>query len=109
MPVIYTDINGSTAIQRIGYDTVTTELRIVFVDKQQYPEYIWGGVENELVKAFFLAPSKGKFYHQYLKDNPRYVISRTLGSYRLSSLGRGTQRRVTSALKRTGSFFRRKT
>lgn len=110
MPIVYTDIQGSTAIQRIGYDTITTELRIVFLGKTPpYPEYIWGGVEKQLVEAFFLAPSKGKFYHRFLKGNPRYSIQPAMGSFRISALGVGTARRVGRAVKRVGSFFKRRT
>ena len=101
MPLVYTDIQGSTAIQRIGFDTVTSALTIVFVGKTPpYPEYVWGGVESELIKAFFLAPSKGKFYHRFLKGNPRYTIQPVNGSYRISALGRKVSKGIKKAIRR---------
>jgi len=89
MPIAYNDIKGSTAIQRIGYDTVTGELRIVFKDKFGYPEYIWGGVEPKVIENFFLAGSKGKYYHQWIKGRSEYRVRPAFGSFRLSAIGRG--------------------
>jgi len=105
MPIVFTDINSSSAIERIGYDVITTELRIVFKDKEDYPEYSWGGVQKPLIEAFFQAPSKGKFYWRYLKDKPEYYINRALGSYKLAALGRGVRHRASGAAKRIGKVL----
>jgi hypothetical protein len=99
MPVLYTDTNSSSAIERIGYDVITTELRIVFRDKEEYPEYIWGNAEVKLKEAFLLAPSKGKFYHQFIKGNPKYTLNRASRfGWRLQALGRGTKKRIKRAV-----------
>jgi hypothetical protein len=95
MPVLYTDTVSSSAIERVGYDVLTTELRIVFRNKEEYPEYVWGNAEKQLKEAFLLAPSKGKFYHQFIKGNPKYTLSRaSFAGWRLQALGRGTKRRL---------------
>ena len=86
--VMYEDINDSTAIQRIGFSNLTSELRIVFKNKPGYPEYVWGGVEPELFEAFVKSPSKGKFYHAYLKGRGEYRITPTMGTWKLSAIGR---------------------
>jgi hypothetical protein len=38
-------------------------------------EYIFKNVPKELFEGFRAAPSKGKFYHQFLKGDLRYQIS----------------------------------
>lgn len=100
MPIVYTPTPGSGAIEHIGYDSVTGELRIRFRDKDEYPEYIWGNVEPKIIEDFFLSGSKGKFYHAYIKGVSRYTVRRAVGSYRMSAIIRGLSgapRRVFSA------------
>lgn len=86
--VVYQNTPGSSAIQRIGYSNLTQELRIVFRDRPSFPEYVWGGVEPTLFEDFVRAGSKGRFYHQYLKGRGEYAITSTLGSWKLSAIGR---------------------
>ena len=88
MPVVYTDTPNSSAIARVGYDTITSELRIVFREKPQYPEYIWGGIQKEMAALFLSAPSKGQFYHAQIKGRKAFKLKRALGSYRLAAIGR---------------------
>lgn len=96
MPLVYTDTPNSSAIARVGYDVLTSELRIVFKNKPQYPEYIWGGVTSEMAASFLSSPSKGEFYHAYLKNQKAFRLKRRLGSYRLAAIGR----RIVNKVKR---------
>lgn len=88
MPVVYTDTPESTAISRVGYDVFTHELRIVFEDRQGYPEYMWGGVDPEMAALLLGAPSIGQMYHSQIKGRPAFRLKRTLGSFRLAAIGR---------------------
>ena len=59
----------STAIERIGYNKGTQQMRIVFKEKTPpYPEYEWDGVPQHLVTSFLTSDSKGKFYHRWFKE-----------------------------------------
>jgi len=95
MPVVYTDTPSSSAIARVGYDTITSELRIVFRERPQYPEYIWGGIKPEMATLFLSAPSKGQFYHSQIRGRPAFKLSRFMGSFRLAAVGR----RITNKVK----------
>ena len=96
MPIVYTDTPESTAIGRVGYDVDTQTLLIAFRDRDQYPEYNFGGVSESLVKSFLLAESKGKFYHRYLKGNRHLVISRPKeGGFKLANIGKRIKAAVT--------------
>lgn len=97
LKVVYVDTPQSSAIARIGYSAATQELRIVFRDKEQYPEYVWGGVDPEFAAQFMhLSGSKGKFYHRNLQGRGEYRITPTVGSWRLGSLGRRISKKVMS-------------
>lgn len=104
MPIVYTPVRGSSAIELIGYDTVTGEMRIRFFGKNSYPEYIWGGVEPVLVENFFLSGSKGSYYHTYFcschaKGHENYTVRKAMGSYRLSAIIRGIPKGPARALR----------
>ena len=86
--VIWTDVQGSTAIARIGYSVALQEMRCVFFNREEYGEYIFGGMPEEMVIGWLTARSKGGFYHDYIRNNKRYTVSRQLGSYKLGALGR---------------------
>lgn len=101
MPIVYTDMPGSSALQRIGYDVLTGELRVVFRKQKAYPEYIFGGVPPGTVDSWFLSGSKGRFYHAYIKG--RYRVRPAAGSFRLSAVGRG----VTTAPGRAGHYIKK--
>ena len=88
MAILYTPTTGSTAIRRVGYNTLTKELHIEFKKRKQYPEYIWGGVPDELVADFLRSSSKGGFYHDYLKGKSAFKVKKAIGSYRLGAIGR---------------------
>jgi hypothetical protein len=67
MPVVMQDVS-SQAIRAIGYDTDSEDLYIEFNKPYGgYPTYIWPGVPEGLFAAFLGAPSKGEFYHRYIK------------------------------------------
>lgn len=87
----------SSAIERIGWNPLTQELSILFNKNGRYPEYIFGGVPEELAFAFMTAPSHGKFYHRYIRNTPGFIVSKPLGSFRLGALGR----RVTNIFRLT--------
>lgn len=57
---------GSTAIRRIGYDSSSSRLYIDFEDSA--PVYTFCRVPEALFEAFIKASSKGRFYHQNIKD-----------------------------------------
>lgn len=92
MPLVYRETPESGAIEVIGYDPVTSELRIVFRGKEGYPEYIWGGFPASQAQDFLFARSKGEWYHRYLKDRKEYKIRPALGSFRLSAIVRRLSR-----------------
>ena len=96
MPIVYTDTPSSDAIGRIGYDVITSELRIIFRDKERYPEYIWGGVPRDMAADFLISRSKGGFYHSQLKGKADFKIKKALGSFRLAAVGR----RIKNVFKR---------
>lgn len=105
MPIVYTDTPESEAIGRVGYDVTTSELRIVFRDKEQYPEYIWGGVEPLMAKDFLFARSKGRWYWENLKGKKTYRIKKVVGSFRIGAVGK----RISNFVKNAGkiALFRR--
>jgi hypothetical protein len=107
MPLVYNKTPSSGAIEHIGYDPVTGELRILFRKNKQYPEYIWGGIEPKVIENFFLAGSKGKYYHTWIKGRRDYTVKRALGSFRLSAIVRGVPKapeRVIHAGKKAVEF-----
>lgn len=69
MAMVYAKVTDSTAIERIGYDTKTHELRVKFRNRDSYPTYAWMRVPQEIVEEWFLVSSKGKYYHAYIKDS----------------------------------------
>ena len=104
MPLVYAQVTDSTAIELIGYDTEVGELHIRFYNKSQYPEYVWGGVEERVIEGFFTTSSKGQYYHRYLKDNPRYRISPVQGSYSLAAWERGPRGKMNARSRRKGTI-----
>lgn len=97
LKVVYKDTPSSTAIARIGYSVALQELRIVFRDKEEYPEYVWGGVDPELALQFMhVAGSKGKFYHRNLKGRGEMRITSTMGSFKLGAIGRRISKAIGS-------------
>lgn len=87
MPLIYRDTPESDAIARIGYDPLTEELRIVFRDRENFPEYVWGSVYREKAMHFLMSSSKGKWYHVNLKDRSEHYMQPAFGSFRLAAIG----------------------
>lgn len=96
MPIVYTITPESDAIDFIGYDTATTEMRIAFRNKNSYPEYIWGGIDKELIERFLFAASKGSFYHNNIKGRREFRVRKAIGSFRVAAFVRGARRRVFS-------------
>lgn len=95
LKVVYKDTPNSGAIARIGYSSALQELHIVFRDKPGYPEYVWGGVDPETAYFFMHgAQSKGKFYHQNLRGRGEYQLTSTMGSFKLSAIGRRISKKV---------------
>ena len=88
MALLYTQTTGSSAIRKVGYNTLTDELHIEFEKRKKYPEYIWGGVPEDLVTNFLRAGSKGSFYHAHIKGKSSFKVKKAIGSYRLGAIGR---------------------
>jgi hypothetical protein len=86
--MIHTKTPGSTAIERIGYNHLTNELFILFKKKGKYPEYVFGGVQEQTAARFMGARSKGGFYHDHIKANKSFTVSKPLGSFRLGAISR---------------------
>ena len=91
MPLIYTPVNSS-AIEVIGYDPATQQMTIRFRNKEKYPEYVWGGVPEEFAGNFLLAPSKGRFYHDFINRGDFYRVEPTLGSYKIGAVAKRIER-----------------
>jgi len=86
MPLVYRETPESSAIEVVGYDPLTSELRIVFRGKQGYPEYIWGGFPASQAQDFLFSRSKGEWYHRYIKGRKEYTIKPAIGSFRLAAV-----------------------
>lgn len=54
----------SNSISAIGYDDTTLKMLIAFKNNSAY---MYNGISPEIYHAFLNAPSKGKFYNQYIK------------------------------------------
>jgi hypothetical protein len=61
----------STAIQEIDYSPEHGKLFVTFQDGD---EYVYVGVPERVGKAFFRAPSKGRFFQRMIRD--RYPYNR---------------------------------
>lgn len=55
----------STAIQKIGWDKVEEKMLVQFKGS---PLYVYP-VQKEVYEEFCKAPSKGRFFQKYIKDN----------------------------------------
>jgi hypothetical protein len=61
----------STAIEQIDYSPEHGKLFVTFKDGD---EYVYVGVPERVGKAFFRAPSKGRFFQRMIRD--RYPYNR---------------------------------
>jgi len=61
----------STAIRDIDYSAEHGKLFVTFQDGD---EYVYVGVPERISKAFFRAPSKGRFFQRMIRD--RYPYNR---------------------------------
>jgi len=61
----------STAIRQIDYSPEHGKLFVTFQDGD---EYVYVGVPERVGKAFFRAPSKGRFFQRMIRD--RYPYNR---------------------------------
>jgi hypothetical protein len=61
----------STAIREIDYKAEHGKLIVTFQDGD---EYVYVGVPERVSKAFFRAPSKGRFFQRMIRD--RYPYNR---------------------------------
>jgi len=57
---------ASSAINRNGYDKDSLLLYVDFKDST--PQYVYRGVPMVIFKTFLNAPSKGSYYHNFIKD-----------------------------------------
>ena len=55
----------STAVEHISYDEATRELHVSYVGGGMYTYY---GVPKQVYAAFRVAPSKGQFVNQFVKN-----------------------------------------
>jgi hypothetical protein len=61
----------SSAMTAVGYDADGKTLRIRFI---QDADYDYSGVPSEIYQGLLSAESKGRYYHQYIRD--RYPSKR---------------------------------
>lgn len=78
----------SSAIERIGYNSLTQELFILFNKNGQWPEYVFGGVDSAMAKEFMNARSKGSYYNRRIKGRSAFSVTRAFGSFRLGAVRR---------------------
>ena len=95
--MIYKNTGGSSAIEKIGYNSLSEELHILFRKNGRYPEYIFGGIDKKTAQNFMLARSPGSFYNNRIKGNKSFKVNRAFGSFTLGAIGR-----------RARNFFNRK-
>jgi hypothetical protein len=60
----------STAIREIDYSPEHGKLFVTFQDGD---EYVYVGVPERVGKAFFRAPSKGRFFQRMIRDRYPYT------------------------------------
>jgi len=56
---------SSSAIRAIGYDAVTRRMKIAFTEGHIYD---FCGVPESIFKGLLHAGSKGRYYHNYIRD-----------------------------------------
>jgi KTSC domain len=64
----------STAIRHFAYDAATRELLVIFTSGRRY---LYAEVPPDLVTAFGLAPSRGAFFNDSIRDR---FATREVGS-----------------------------
>jgi hypothetical protein len=64
------DVTSSNLAQ-IGFDNKTNTLRVVFATGVTYDYY---GVDEQTYRHLLQAPSKGKYFHRYIRDRFNYSI-----------------------------------
>ncbi|QLL89888.1 KTSC domain-containing protein [Aeromonas caviae] len=62
---MYRDAVSSSNIMSVGYDSGSETLEIEFKSGAVYQYY---NVSEHLYEQFKAAPSKGQFFHMYIKD-----------------------------------------
>ena len=63
----------SSAIRFIHYDAPRLQMRVGFVDGE---DYAYDGVEPEIYEGFRTAPSRGRYFAEHIRD--RYPYRRTV-------------------------------
>jgi hypothetical protein len=56
----------SSNIHAIGFDEDNS---ILYIDFKPMSPYSYTGVDKDVFEEFLAADSKGKFFHQYIKNN----------------------------------------
>ena len=56
----------SSNIQAIGFDPKSSTLYVTF---KPMSDYSYSGVDKDVFEEFLASESKGKFFHQYIKNN----------------------------------------
>ena len=62
---------NSTNITQVGYDNQTNTLRIAFNTGAIYDYF---NVDEQVYRHLLQAPSKGRFFHRYIKTRYNYEI-----------------------------------
>ena len=61
----------SSNLTQIGYDIGTNTLRIAFSSGRVYDYY---NVDEQIYRHLLQSPSKGKFFHKYIRDRYNFQI-----------------------------------
>lgn len=61
----------STNLAQVGYDNQRNVLRVVFASGRAYDYY---NVDEQMYRHLLQAPSKGRFFHQYIKNRFNYEV-----------------------------------
>jgi len=64
------NVNSSNLAQ-VGFDNTTNTLRVAFTTGAVYDFF---NVDEQLYRHLLQAPSKGRFFHRYIKDRFNYEI-----------------------------------
>ena len=64
------NVNSSNIIQ-VGFDNKTNTLRVAFVTGATYDYF---NIDEQLYRHLLQAPSKGRFFHKYIKNRYNYKV-----------------------------------
>lgn len=67
--------SASTSIRFIGYIAVTTQVAIGFKEDENHL-YLYSDFSSSQLEEFLAAPSRGQWWGQHLRNNPRHPFTK---------------------------------